>query len=144
MYCYNWEKEMYSNFKFCPVCGLPPKQQNNSPPVQNYYQNNYYQAPQQNIPGLKSESTTLILSIVLGLLWIQGVGHMYVGKVGKGIGILIGALILGTIGVLTIWVGVGVIFLIIYFIMLIWQIFDSRNLCKQYNDYLLKTGKPPW
>jgi TM2 domain-containing membrane protein YozV len=135
---------MYSNFKFCPVCGLPPKQQNNSPPVQNYYQNNYYQAPQQNIPGLKSESTTLILSIVLGLLGIQGVGHMYVGKVGKGIGILIGALILGTIGVLTIWVGVGVIFLIIYFIMLIWQIFDSRNLCKQYNDYLLKTGKPPW
>ena len=135
---------MYSNFKFCPVCGLPPKQQNNSPQVQNYYQNNYYQAPQQNIPGLKSESTTLILSIVLGLLGIQGVGHMYVGKVGKGIGILIGALILGTIGVLTIWVGVGVIFLIIYFIMLIWQIFDSRNLCKQYNDYLLKTGKPPW
>lgn len=134
---------MYSDFKFCPVCGLPPKQQQNSPPVQNYYQNNYYQNP-QNVHSFKSEGITLILSIILGIIGLQGVGHMYVGKIGKGIGILIGSIIIFLIGVFTIWIGVGVILLIIYLIIFIWQIFDSRSLCRQYNDYLSKTGKPPW
>lgn len=137
---------MPNDFQFCPVCGSPPSpqstppQRNQPPPVQNYYQNNYY----QNVIGLKSEGTTLILSIVLGLLIVQGIGHMYVGKIGKGVVILIVGLVLGVIGWTTIWIGVGAIFLIGNFILFIWQIIDSRNLCRQYNDYLSKNGKPPW
>ena len=94
--------------------------------------------------GLKSESTTLILSIVLGLLGLSGIGHMYVGKVGKGVGILIGNILLWIIGVATVFFGVGVIFLIGAFVLFIWQIIDSRKLCVQYNDYLRRTGSPPW
>ena len=135
---------MPNDFQFCPVCGSPPSphppQQNQPPPVQNYYQNNYY----QNVVGLKSEGTTLILSILLGLVTIQGIGHMYVGKIGKGVVILIVGLVLGVTGWATIWIGVGAIFLIGNFILFIWQIIDSRNLCRQYNDYLSKNGKPPW
>jgi len=64
---------------------------------------------------------------------------MYVGKVGKGIGILIGSWILFIIGVLTFGIG-----LIIYLILFIWQIFNSRNLCREYNNYLSQNGRPPW
>ena len=162
MYCNNCEKEMMTNFKFCPVCGSPPQPPNNptqvygnpqnnpnprnnpNPPNQNnYYNNNYYQNSNPII-GLKDETTTLILSIVLGLLGLSGVGHMYVGKVGKGIGILIGMWILIGIGIGLLIFGIGVIFLIIALVLFIWQITDSRKLCRHYNDYLRRTGTPPW
>ncbi len=49
-------------------------------------------------PEFKSEGTTLVLSIVLVIFGIAGVGHMYIGQVGKGVGILIGGIILLAIG----------------------------------------------
>jgi len=131
---------MPNDFQFCPVCGSPPSPQS----TQNYYQHNYY----QNVVGLKSEDTTLVLSIVLGLFGIQGVGHLYVGKIGKGLCFLIGSLILFGVAIwlITTLVGafIGIPLLIGYLILFIWQIIDSRNLCRQYNDYLSKNGKPPW
>lgn len=93
---------------------------------------------------IKSESTALVLSIILGLFGIQGIGHIYVGKVGKGVGILIGSFILFAAGIATVFVGIGIVLLIIYFVVYIWQIIDSRNLCRKYNDELEDTGEPPW
>lgn len=95
-------------------------------------------------PEFKSEGTTLVLSIVLGILGIAGVGHMYIGQVGKGVGILIGGLILLIIGFTTLMFGVGAIFLIIYLVLFIWQIIDSRKLCFYYNGYLSSNGQRPW
>lgn len=149
MYCNNCEKDMMTNFKFCPVCGMPPQPPNN--PTQVYGnpqnnpnpQNNYYQNSNPLI-GLKSENTTLILSIVLGLLGLSGIGHMYVGKFGKGIVILIGSWILLVIGIALLIILIGVIFLIIALVLVIWQITDARKLCRQYNDHLKRTGTPPW
>ena len=40
--------------------------------------------------GRKSESTTLLLSIILGCLCISGAGHLYLGVICRGVGILIG------------------------------------------------------
>ena len=93
---------------------------------------------------LKSESTTLILSIILGLIGIQGIGHIYVGKVGKGVWLLIGSFILFVAGIATVTFGVGIVLLIIYFAIYIWQIVDSRNLCRKYNEALETTNNPPW
>jgi len=42
------------------------------------------------------------LSTILGLLEIRGIGHICIGKVGKGIWILIGSLILFIIGIATV------------------------------------------
>jgi len=137
---------MLTNFKFCPICGSPPSPQphvnlNNPPPQNNYYQSNYY----QNAPNFyKSEGTTLVLAIVCGLIIFQGIGQMYVGKIGRGIGVLILGLFLVVIGLATVWFGVGAIFLIGYFILFIWQIFDARKLCREYNDYVSRNGRPPW
>lgn len=138
---------MPKDFKFCPICGSPPSApksalnyNQNPPPQPNYNQN----PPQPNYnpqyhAGHKDEGTTLILSIILGLIGLPGIGHMYVGKVGKGVGILIGSWLLIIVGIATMGIG-----LIVYFVLFIWQIFDSRNLCRQYNQYLSQYGQPPW
>jgi len=113
----------------------------------------------------KSEGMTLVLSIVVGLMGIMGVGHIYLGRVRRGIFILILGIvswsaffipfaILGVLGELEeepsdpviimgmisglVGVGVGVL------ILFIWQILNSRKLCREYNEHLEQYGKPPW
>jgi len=138
---------MPNDFKFCPVCRNPPSgsPQVPQPPPPPPPQFNPPQQPNpQTYASYKSEGTTLVLAIILGILGINGVGHLYVSKVGKGVGILIGSLILLAVGLVTLFFGVGIILLIIYFIIFIWQIIDSRKLCQEYNNYLLNNGRPPW
>ena len=65
--------------------------------------------------GWKSESTTLLLSIILGFLCISGAGHLYLGVIGRGVGILIGGLVLVILGFATIMIGVGIVFLCVVF-----------------------------
>lgn len=93
---------------------------------------------------MKSESVTLVLSILLGLFGLSGIGHMYAGKVGKGAGILILGLALVIIGVATVAFFVGYIFLIVYLVVFIWQIIDSKKICQKYNEYYRLHNEPPW
>jgi len=122
-----------------------------------------------SIRRYKSEGITLVLSIVVGLLGIMGVGHIYLGRVRRGIIILI----IGMIGMGALFVplvmlgmfsafeegsvddtamlgmvagfGVGVIiFFVGMFALFIWQILNAHKLCKQYNEYFEEHGKPPW
>ena len=87
----------------------------------------------------KNEGTGLILSIVLGLFCLNGIGQIYAGKVGRGIGIMIGSWVLIVVGVLTFGIG-----LIAYLAIFIWQIFDTKKLCREFNEYVSKNGRPPW
>ncbi len=155
MYCSNCEKDMPKDFKFCPICGSMPTVTKSPPPPPNYNQQppppNYNQQPPQQPnynpqyqAGYKSADTATILAAVLGIFGLCGIGHMYAGRVGKGVGLLIGTIILFIIGFATVMFGVGAIFLIGGFILYIWHIFDARNLCRQYNDFLSRNGRPPW
>ena len=87
----------------------------------------------------KNEGTGLILSIVLGLFCLNGIGQIYAGKVGRGIGIMIGSWVLIVVGVLTMGIG-----LIAYLAIFIWQIFDTKKLCREYNEFFSLNGRPPW
>jgi len=69
---------------------------------------------------------------------------IYLGKVGKGIVILIGNIILVAIGGATLMIGIGFVFLIIYLAVFIWQILDSRSLCQYYNSHIREKGSRPW
>jgi len=139
-----------------------------------------------SVKHYKSEGTTLVLSIVVGLLGIMGVGHIYLGRVRRGAIILIIGMIgwgglfvpfvmlgmfseleessidptammgmfseleessvdptammgmMAGFGVIVIVWGIGM------FVLFIWQILNSRKLCKQYNEYFEEHGKPPW
>ena len=119
---------------FCPKCGA---QKGTAIPTSRA---NVTERPTE----WKSESTTLILAIVLGLFGVAGVGHLYLGKIQTGIILLIVGIILIAIGVVLLIVIVGVVFLIGYLALFIWQIIDSRKLCAEYNKYLSEHGKPPW
>ena len=79
------------------------------------------------------------MSIVLGILGLCGIGQIYAGRVGRGIGIMIGVWILVAIGFAT--MGIGLIAVLAVFI---WQIFDTKKLCKEYNDFLASNGRAPW
>ena len=119
----------------------------------------------ESIKRYKSEGTTLVLSIVVGLLGFMGVGHIYLGRARRGIIILIIGLLswtaifipmvmlgmlaeveeevfdmtamMGLMGGFMI-VGIGVLALFI------WQILNARKLCKEYNEHLEQHGKSPW
>ena len=111
----------------------------------------------------KSKRKTLVLSVVVGLLGLMGVGHIYLGRVRRGIIILIIAPLSWTmIFTSSAMVGlneleedvmvatireIGVIVLVLeigLFALFIWQILNSRKLCKEYNEYLEQNGRAPW
>ena len=102
-----------------------------------------YRRSMERPMGWKSESTTLLLSIILGCICISGAGHLYLGVIGRGVGILIAGIVMLIVGALTIGFGIGIIILILVIPLFIWQIIDARKLCRQYNDYYEEFGKEP-
>lgn len=105
----------------------------------------------------KSESITLALSIILGLVSLSGIGHMYLGKFAKGTGILVISFISIGSGITLLItpvpsvspslmftsVHLGIIILVGYLGLFIYQIFDARKLCMIYNRHITENGKPP-
>lgn len=135
MNCPKCGKDNPVGSKFCSGCGgsLSESSQNNPPPPNNGYNHN------QRPPQWKSEGTTLILTIILGIFGLGGIGHIYLGNITRGIVILIVGIILLLASAVTF--GIGLIILIPF---AIWVVFDSRKQCKYYNDHLEQTGRPPW
>jgi hypothetical protein len=100
---------------------------------------------------------------------LLGLGHIFIGKIGKGFGILVsgiiiyvlfvimaislpGMLLLGLFESSTGDSGSGEIIIIVmfilgiaYLVLWIWQIFNARKLAKKFNE-LVRTndGKEPW
>ena len=96
----------------------------------------------------KSEDITLVLSVVLGLVSLQGIGHIYLNKTGKGFGILLSSLIITSLSVSYV---IGSIknsiplylqsyfiplMIVVYFGLYAFQILDSRKVCAKYNTHL--------
>jgi|TARA_B110000467_G_C18295519_1_gene467718 TM2 domain-containing membrane protein YozV len=135
MNCSKCNKDNPTGSKFCSGCGgsMSESYQNNTPPPNNGYNQN--QRPAQ----WKSEGTTLVLTIILGIFGLGGIGHIYLGNITRGFVILIAGFILLIISAVTF--GIGLIILIPF---AIWVVFDSRKQCKYYNDHLEQTGRPPW
>jgi len=108
------------------------------------------------IISIKNEEVALILSVVLGLVSLQGIGHMYVRRIARGVGILVLSLLIAAlsisfvIGIIpkeTIPSTVSAFFLPVlasgYFMLYVFQILDSRRLCVEYNQYVSEHGKRP-
>jgi len=93
---------------------------------------------------LKNESTTLFLALVFGLFGFLGIGHIYIGKTGNGIILLIVGWILLGMGGATMIFGVGFIFLLLYLAIFIHQILSARDDAKKFNDYYVRTKKNLW
>jgi glucan phosphoethanolaminetransferase (alkaline phosphatase superfamily) len=116
----------------------------------------------------KSPGTAALIAFIGGIFALPGIGHIYVGRVGRGIGILVIGLILYALTVTSIFsvgflagleqpntasdsasAGLGIIAMmlilsIVYIILFIWQIFNARKLAKKFNETVKATGKEPW
>ena len=148
-FCDNCGHELRPSAKFCGSCGTPmpeeetaqkkpkvkPVIKSEPKPKQNINSGKVLQRPTE----WKSMGITIVLTVVLGLFGLGGIGHIYLGKIIKGIVILIVGIILLVVAIVT--MGIGLIVLIPF---AIWVVYDSWKLCKYYNSYLEETGRPPW
>ena len=121
-----------SKFAPCPKCGHVKTTFNPQVPPQGFL--------------YKSSGTTNLLSILCSLLLAtNGVGHLYLGQIGKGIGLMIGgwALIAGAIFGMMLVVP-GIICAIGALILWIWSMIDANKQVKIYNDFVAQNGRAPW
>ncbi|HYY71449.1 MAG TPA: hypothetical protein VE595_03470 [Nitrososphaeraceae archaeon] len=114
----------------------------------------------------KSPGTAALIAFIGGIFALLGLGHMYIGNVGRGIGILISGIVIYVLFIIIIIFSLslqGLLFLgvdespigieailiifvlgIAYFVLWIWQIFNARKLAKKFNESVRITGKEPW
>lgn len=162
MFCPKCGRWAGSGSQICQGCGaqlsahaasLPPPNQTAPPFIPDRYAH-------QNLR--KDPGIAALLALVLGFFGIMGVGHLYIGKMAKGVVILLlGAalavmaalsaipLIIGGFlagGVEGLFGGIAIVIMLFVgvFAFNIWQVFDAYNLAKRYNDALATTGTPPW
>jgi len=116
----------------------------------------------------KSPGTAALIAFIGGIFALPGIGHIYVGKVGKGIAILIFGVVLMVLtfvlifsvvpftmstdeaanvenASIGIWIPIiSAAFGIAYFVLFVWQILNARNLARKFNETVKTTGKEPW
>ena len=105
----------------------------------------------------KSDDAAVILSLVLGLLTIYGVGQLYLHKIKRGIALLLVGIFLPTIFIISALLLYStddfdksdMLYLILAFLIfhigfIVWQAKDVSKLCTIYNETLLQDGRPPW
>jgi TM2 domain-containing membrane protein YozV len=140
IYCQNCGKEI-DDSNYCKYCGHQTNCGGGS-----YNRPNYQVVFNERNVGL---------AVVLSIL-IVGAGHIYAGKIGKGITILVLWTVL-SVPVLVLafvylsWTNSyasGLVLMIVlcaaYLVAWIWTIYDAMKVTQQYNEALRRTGFPPW
>jgi len=100
-FCPNCGTESVGSGKFCKECGATLYGGEPSAIPTPIHPNTPSYAVQQKDP-----TAALLLALIPGLVGFLGIGHIYLGHIGLGIGLLIGGLALGFIMVMF-WVFFG-------------------------------------
>ncbi len=154
-FCKQCGGEIPQDARFCPYCGAD--------------QTSY--APPQPPPaqaGLETKNTGLaaVLALIFGIFGLWGVGHIYVGKIGRGLALLILGIILEWVlgffvffgmmlggmygmhryGLPTLLGGFAglIVWILVTLAIFIWQIYDAYNLAKHYNEHVQRYRRAPW
>ena len=151
-FCSNCGETLNLNeeIKKCSKCGIDLQQQQVVSTTQN--------RPIIDQLPYKSPGTAALIAFIGGIFALLGLGHIFVGKIGKGFGILVSGIIIYVLFVImAISLPVmllldlvesstgdagsgGIIFIIIfllgiaYLVLWIWQIFNARKLAKKFNE----------
>src|SRR5919112_4968759 len=101
VYCKYCGKEFSADeITYCPSCGKPQ------------YQSQELTRPMV-VTQNKNPGTAVLIALIAGFFGFQGIGHMYIGKTGKGIGLLIIGWVLGISMVLCMIGGMIPLFIIL-------------------------------
>ena len=136
-FCPNCGRAHSKNIQFCEACGTrfsAPGTDRQYPQEQGYN----YPTP------MKDVGMTLLLSII-----VIGLGHIYIGKIARGLGIIVLCIsIIAFATLLLFFYGGFIIFTIFaaFCVMIdIWSIYDAYKLTESYNKHLMQNqGNPPW
>ena len=139
-FCSNCGKETQEGSRFCKHCGATTAAAGTSMPAPPPPRPVYTAAQQVYQEPLKNEGIAALASVIL-----PGAGQIYVGKVKKGIILLVGAVVCSLIATMLGW-----ILFVFWFLAYIpsvaiwaWAIYDAYNLAKTYNQSIRATGRPP-
>ena len=108
--------------------------------------------PMPCVIQVKEKSTGL--STILSLMWM-GLGQLYTGKIGRGLGLMFLHLVMVFIGIGVVFLGAvfgglgglmvgGILFLAGWIALWIWNVFDAHKLANEYNDAMRMSGRRPW
>ncbi|MCL2890776.1 MAG: hypothetical protein FWF40_02650 [Methanomassiliicoccaceae archaeon] len=127
MYCGKCGNDV-GNEAFCSKCG------NRTDGSQQYH------APNVVYVHEKSEGVAAVLSV----LW-AGLGQIYVGRIGRGLAIMLAAFMIAFLSIIAIWF-LPVLFIagILALVFWIWNVYDAYKLAQQYNSSFKATGNRPW
>jgi len=128
-YCGNCGTPLAAKYAPCPNCGHVKTTFGAPPPAQANMQS----------PLFKSTATTVVLALVLGIFGICGVGHFYIGKISRGVVLLIIGIILGIIVFASMGIG-----LIIFLPFLGWTVYDAHKSTEYYNNFVSSNNRTPW
>ena len=154
-FCKQCGKEISQDARYCPYCGADQFSQ---------AQSVVHKEIERKNAGLAA-----VLALIAGIFGIWGIGHIYIGKIGKGIvllilgflltwvtsifllapmgiffGIFFGAMHRGLSGFFMGLLGVIAIWILVCFVIFVWQVYDAYRLAKYYNEYVQQHGKEPW
>jgi TM2 domain-containing membrane protein YozV len=157
-FCSNCGKKLDPNAEIrnCPKCGIDLKACSTDQPSASRVEHFPYKSP----------GTAALIAFIGGIFALPGIGHIYVRKVGMGVGILVGGFILYAL-TFTIIISVTstrayeaqysptgnapplaldvmIIFLVLIIgciVLFIWQIFHARKLAKKFNELVKTTYK---
>jgi len=149
-FCRHCGAKHESGTRFCQQCGSPlegPAAYHITPSVR--------EITASTLPRKDPGIVALIAD--LGDLFLFGLEHFYVGKIGRGIAFLIVGIIVKIVliiffvgGVMSMFFGRGGLFDVFSIVGLLnlglwmWQIADPDALAKRYNAEVERTGGPPW
>ena len=136
-FCPNCGKEVSKDTKFCPKCGQS-LDRDEAPSLDNKERElRRLAAIQEEIRGhRKSMNVTTLLAVLLGGILLCGFGHIYVGRIGRGLAFLFADLAVGIVTILLFTQGALPLCFIVgagNLALWIWQIVDARRLCREHN-----------
>ncbi|MCG3222846.1 MAG: zinc-ribbon domain-containing protein [Candidatus Heimdallarchaeota archaeon] len=156
MYCNNCGANLPEGTKFCPNCGADSGVAAQPAKAQPQQANIQYSGTQPySPPPTPYKPKEPILALILSWFVMLGLGHMYAGKVGKGLGLLAGGFVSGLV-----MSGGYVILLVFYYnlglaiallviggisaiVIVLYAHIDAYKTAKKYNLFLEKNGRPP-
>lgn len=162
---------------YCPNCGkevLPPGTDKNclhcGKPL--YETVTPVSRTSTRVIPYKSPGTSALIAFIGAIFGLPGLGHLYIGRVGRGLAIVFSGLILYILGMSLLFSGMlfnglnfarsmpslfggmrvepGFLFAVVfglistYVVIWFWQIFNARKLAHEFNQSVLSTGKEPW
>lgn len=131
-FCPNCGTDIIDGRKFCTECGVELGERR-APPQMNYSTHR----TAQPVVVQKDATAALLLALIPGLFGFLGIGHIYLGRVGLGIGLLIGGLCLMFIGWVTIYFIIGFFFWIAGAGLWVFQSWHAYDLAKKNNETLV-------